>query len=182
MKCKMVISGLLILLGLTWAAVAQAEPAGSDDSAAKLRVGVFDSRAVALAYYRSAAHMDQIREMKREHAEAKKNGDEERAEELSQKGQRSQHLAHLQGFGTYRIDDLLERIKDGIPGIAEEAGVDIIVSKWDLVHSAPAVELVDVTLQMVKPFDPSPETLKMIAEELPKVDPVPLEELEKHDH
>jgi hypothetical protein len=101
---------------------------------------------------------------------------------LSTEGESSQHLAHKQGFGTWPVTDLLERIKDDIPGIAESAGVDVIISKWDIVHSGADVEFQDVTLLMVAPFDPDDDTLKLIKEELPKVDPVPLEELENHDH
>ena len=62
------------------------------------------------------------------------------------------------------------------------AGADVIVSRWDVVHARAGIEFVDVTLAMVKPFDPDEETLKLIRDELPKVDPAPLAELAKHEH
>jgi hypothetical protein len=40
--------------------------------------------------------------------------------------------------------------------------VDLIVS--GVLHGGPAVELVDITLEMCAPFEPDDETLKMIEE------------------
>ena len=64
----------------------------------KLRVGVFDSRAVAAAWYRSKAHMKHISEMKAEHKKAEAAGDTKRAAELEKEGSGSQDLAHRQVF------------------------------------------------------------------------------------
>ena len=171
----------LVLSCLPIIAAADDQQAGETAQRSELRVGTFDSRAVALAYYRSDAFKKQINEQKAEHAKAKQEGNETRAEELETKGQTQQELAHKQGFGTWPVDDLLEKIKDDIVKIAEEANVDVIVSKWDVVYQAPNIEFVDVTDLIVKPFKPDKDTLKTL-EELKKVDPVPLEELEGHDH
>jgi hypothetical protein len=147
-----------------------------------VRLGVFDSRAVAIAYYRSDAHMEYIKNLKAEYAAATEAGDDARAEELSHEGESSQALAHKQGFGSWPVDDLLDRIADDLPAIARNAGVDVIVSKWDIVHADPSLEFVDVTLAMVQPFHPDEAVLKLIRDELPKVDPVPIAELESHEH
>jgi hypothetical protein len=182
MKRMTMVLGLALLLGSVGFQVAGADPTDREGDTAAVRVGTFDSRAVALAYYRSDANMNYVKELKAEHKAALAAGNEERAEELSAEGENAQHLAHKQGFGTWPVNDILARIEEEIPGIAAEAGVDVIVSKWDIVHVGPEVEFVDVTLLMVQPFNPDKATLKLVREELPKVDPVPLEELEKHDH
>ncbi len=173
---------LIVLVGLAGSISAVAGNSASEDSAATARVGTFDSRAIAIAYYNSDAHMSHVKELKAEHAAAMKAGDAERASELQAEGENSQKLAHKQGFGTWPVDDILEQIKGEISRIADEAGVDVIVSKWDIVHASADLEFVDVTLAMVQPFNPDGATLKLIEEELPNVDPVPIQELEKHDH
>jgi hypothetical protein len=71
---------------------------------------------------------------------------------------------------------LYKKVKDDLPKIAQEAGVDIIVSKWEVVHKNPSIEIVDVTSYLVKLFNPDEMTLKLL-EELPKQPPVPLLEL-----
>ena len=135
-----------------------------------------------MAYYRSEAFRDGIQAQMAEFKAAKEAGDEERAEELQAKGEASQALAHKQGFGTYPVDEILATFEDKIAEIAERADVDVIVSKWDIVHQAEGVQLVDVTLLMVEPLDPDEATLSMIRDELPKHEPLPLAELEGHEH
>ena len=78
------------------------------------------------------------------------------------------------------MDDILARIEDELPGIAEEAGVDVIVSKWTLTYRSPKAKLVDVTDLLAAEFDPDEETLKSIRE-IVKIEPVPLDELD-HDY
>ncbi len=145
-------------------------------SGATVRVGTFDSRALALAYYRSEPFNAQIQKLKAEHEKAKAAGNEQRAKELSAEGQAQQELGHKQGFGTWPVDNILETIKRQIPEIARQANVDVIVSKWNIVYQRPGVEFVDVTDLMVKPFNPDEATLKII-KEIQKQDPIPLEEL-----
>jgi len=50
------------------------------------------------------------------------------------------------------------------------------VSKWEVVHKNPSIEIVDVTFQLAKLFKPDEKTLKLL-EELPNQPPVPLLEL-----
>jgi hypothetical protein len=83
---------------------------------------------------------------------------------------------HQQGFGTAPVDNILKHIEHQLPAIAREAGVDVIVSKWQITWQAPGVETVDVTDLMVKPFKPSERTLKTIAE-LRRHAPIPNEKL-----
>lgn len=177
---------LILLVGGTLLLGARAhESAGSieekQEAPAGVRVGIFDSRAIALAHYRSPAFKSRIAALHAELEKAKKAGDTKKIAELEKKGPELQALVHRQGFGTWPVDDILKKIDEQIPDIAEAAKVDLIVSRWDLVFERPGVELVDVTEALVRPFEPDAETLKIIRD-IRKKDPVPLEELEKHRH
>ena len=159
----------------------EAQTAKETTKGSTVRVGTFDSRALAMAYYRSESFKDHMKEMHARHEKAKTEGDEQLAEKLAAEGPALQELMHKQGFGTWPVDNLLEKIKAKLPEIAAEAGVDVIVSKWNIVYRQPAVKFIDVTDLMVKPFAPDQATLTVI-EEIQKQDPVPLEDLKRHQH
>ncbi len=145
------------------------------------KVGIYDSRAVAMAYYRSeffSRHMSGLHESMKK---AQEEGNESKINELNEKGKDIQAKAHRQGFGNAPVDEVIEQIKDKLPEIAKKTGVDLIVSKWKIDYQSPGTKYVDVTDQMVQPFSPSPETLKVI-QDIQKKDPVPLDELQNHEH
>lgn len=119
--------------------------------------------------------------MKAEQQKAEAAGDAVKLEEIRQRMIERQKQMHFQGFGTADVGEYLKYIKDDIPKIAAKAGVDVIVSKWDVVYRGPAVRFVDITEALVQPFGPSEKTLKVIRE-LKKQNPVPIEQLEKMDH
>jgi hypothetical protein len=85
---------------------------------------------------------------------------------------------HEQVFSTGRVDDILKKIEDRLPEIAKEAGVDLIVSKWDLAYRAPGAEVVDVTEALIKLYQPDEKTRKILAD-MARKPPIPLEELKK---
>lgn len=66
-------------------------------------------------------------------------------------------------------------------GGCQNAGVQIIVSKWDIAYQQPSVELFDVTDAMVNLFEPDAETLNIIDEIRAKA-PVATEVLKQHKH
>jgi len=147
-------------------------------------VGTFDSRAIAVAYVQSDAFRDYLAalqaDVSRALERARAAGDEELAARLGALGPAMQERLHDQGFGTAPVDDIIARIEDELPGIAEEAGVDVIVSKWTLTYSNPAAKFVDVTGLIAAEFDPSERTLEMIRSTM-ETEPVPLDEI-AHDH
>jgi len=153
----------------------RAEDPNTKTEKAKLRVGTFDSRAIAIAYVGTDDFKQALKKMKEEQKKAKAAGDEKTVKELGAKGQAQQQLLHTQGFSTASVGEYLESVKDKIPAIAKEVGVDVIVSKWDMVYQSPDAEFVDVTDQLVKLFKPDEKTLK-IGEDLRKIPPISLEE------
>ena len=124
-----------------------------------VRVGTFDSRALAVAYTPSAHFKAWL-------AEVRERNDEKA-------GLARQALMHKQGFSTMPVDDILAVIADDLPGVAEKAGVDVIVSKWRIAYMRDDVEFVDVTDLLVQLFEPDERVLKTV-KEMKDVAPLPL--------
>jgi hypothetical protein len=152
----------------------QPAPAGKD---AVLRVGTFDSRAIAVAYAHSK-YNTQVAKLMEESKKAKAANDTKKIAELNTKGKKLQDKFHLQGFGKVPVDDLLACVKDRLPAVAKEAGVDVIAD--DMSWAADGVAKVDVTDRLVKLYEPNEQTLKMVAE-MKNVKPLPLEDFPIED-
>ena len=88
--------------------------------------------------------------------------------------------AHSQVFSTTPVHDILKCIKDRIPQIAQEAKVDVIVSKWEFDYLHPDTELIDVTMQLVRAYNPKPNTKDTI-EGLIRTKPISYEEILQHE-
>jgi hypothetical protein len=167
--CVSVMAGALLLVGC-----------GADDGRA-VRIGTYDSRSVALAYWTGArldAHHEATLAAKRE---AEAAGDQRRAQELEAEVWAHRKQTHRQVFSTAPVDDVLEHVEGKLPEIMRQAGVERIVSKWDKETLAehPSARLVDITPQLVGAFDASPERRRQ-ALEIRSKRPVSPEEMEKH--
>lgn len=150
---------------------------------AGLRVGTFDSRGLAVAYTRSAAFSEYL-ETQRAHIRkamqvAEKQGDADLHKALAALGPAMQDRVHRQGFSTAPVDNILARIEDRLPALAKQAGVDLIVCKWDVTWQADGAETIDVTELLTREFAPDARTAKVI-HELCKKPPVPAEKLKRH--
>lgn len=141
-----------------------------------VRIGVYDSRGVAIAYGRSAGFRESMTRLRGDFEQAKTRGDTARVKTLEQQGQWMQVRLHQRGFSTAGAGDLLAKVADRLPGVAREAGVVLIVSKWEMPFRDPAVEIVDVTLPVAKLFQPDEQTLEILGE-LARQEPVPFDEL-----
>jgi hypothetical protein len=132
MRASGILSAILFCLSIV-SAPAQ-EPA-TNPPGGKQRVGVYDSRAIAVAFMGSEVYQatvgKQLTAMRAEHDAAKAAGNQKRVAELEAEGQARQVLLHKQGFSTAPVDDILTLIQDKMPEIAKAAGVGPIVSKWD---------------------------------------------------
>lgn len=148
-----------------------------------LRVGTFDSRAIAIAYADSEMFRQELSSMREKYNKAKEEGNEKLIKEFEALGPASQQVMHQQGFSIACVAEILEKVEAELPKIAQEVGVDIIVSKWEVMYKNPSIEIVDVTSQLVKLYNPSERGLKSI-EGLLKQPPLPLVKLliaEKHE-
>lgn len=153
---------LAVLPLATLAGCAAAGPPAAETAPPETRVGVYDSRAVAIAWYRSAEFRASMGELAREHARATESGDAARAAELEARAAARQEQAHRQGFGAAPIDDVLARVASDLPGVRSRAGVVALVSRWD--PGAPAEGGTDVTDALVALFHPDAETGRVARE------------------
>jgi hypothetical protein len=151
-------------------------PLAAAQDAKPLRIGVFDSRAVALAYGNSDEFRRIIQGMHADYDAAKAAKNDGRAQELETEGQWSQVRLHQQTFSTAPVGGILAKVRDKLPAIAAQAGVSLIVSKWEVQFQTAGVETVDVTLPIVKLFNPSGRVLAWIAQ-MKTQDPIPFEKL-----
>ncbi len=148
----------------------------------RVLIGIYDSRAIALAYWRTENRLDRYHVPLVEQIEqAKVAGDERRAKELDEELWSHQKLLHRQVFSTESVDEILEHIEDKLPEIAASAGVTEIVSKWDKKRLAQyrSAKLIDVTDLLVDVFKPDDKTLTMI-KDLTKHKPLTPEQAEHH--
>ena len=152
--------------------------ARADEPTKTVRIGVFDSRCIAVAYANSAHMAKKFDALKKRLDEAVVAKDEAKQNEIKAEGAAGQEKMHLQGFGTASVAELLADVKDKIPALAKEKGVNIIVSKWDITYQTPGSETVDVTDDLVQLFQPQENALKSIAE-LKKHPPISEAELRK---
>ena len=113
---------------------------------------------------------------KMEKAKAEKN--EKLMQELEAEVVTDHYYDMLQVVCQLPIGDILEKVKDKLPQVAQEAGVDMIVSQWEVMHKTPSVEIVDITSSLAKLFNPDEQTLKFI-EGTKQQPPIPLLELLK---
>ncbi|MBN1126795.1 MAG: hypothetical protein JXA82_17450 [Sedimentisphaerales bacterium] len=148
-----------------------------------LRIGVYDSRTVTVAFAPSEYNENVMVQKSKEKKQAEAEGDKDKAGKIDQWMTYYSIKLHGQGFATLPVHDLLECVKDKLPEVAEAAGVDAIVSKWEFDYLAADVEVVDVTEQLIRlyyPEAPSEKTMRSIRQ-IMKVKPMSLEDIVLHE-
>ncbi len=158
---------LCILTGATATAQSQTN---------QLRIGVYDSRAVAIAYANSAEFQQSLKSVRTEYNKARDEKNDQQMKAIEARMKLSQRRAHEQGFSTGSVAGILAIIKDSLPAVAKQAGVQMIVSKWELNYQTPAVEVVDVTDDLVALFHPS-EKVSGWVKGLKQRAPIPIEQI-----
>jgi hypothetical protein len=162
---------ILTVLAAVWTATANAQ--------SKIRIGTYDSRSVALAFYRAdnmKTMQDFIRNLNAELNKAREAKDEKKVKELEAKGPAFQNLMHQQVFGNLSIPNVMTTIKDQLPTIAQKVGVTLIISKWEIQGFESGIELIDLTQQLVELFHVDDTTRKM-TQEIRSQEPVPIDQL-----
>ncbi len=129
----------------------------AQETTKKIRIGVYDNRAIALAYFGS--EYNPLMQKQVEFKAAKEAGDSARIKELELWGPKFQRQLQFQGFCRVPVDDLLAFVKDRLSEVAEEAEVDVIGWYPDFVGSGIVVEKVDITDKLIALFNPSDKVL-----------------------
>ena len=91
----------------------------------KVRIGVYDNRAIAIAF--AASKFNPVSEQMKKYEAAKKAGDKEQMDKLEAWGKKHQRQLHRQGFGRVPVNDLLAHVKDQLPEVAKRNRVQAIV-------------------------------------------------------
>jgi hypothetical protein len=167
---------LATLTANAWQTPVRAVEPDNQQPDAGVRVGTFDSRAVAIAYYRSMEFQKVLGEKRARQSKAKQASDAAAVQLLEAEGRQLQGLINRQGFGNAPIGEVIKRIEDELPKVAKRVGVDVIVSQWDVVFQKSDTSFVDVTDQLVQLFKADKKTLEVIAA-IRKTRPVPVSEL-----
>lgn len=149
----------LLVLAIPLAACAVASPLVVEPTPVK--VGVYDSRAVVIAFTHSGKSREHIQSLI---AQRDAESDPAKKAAIEKKGEALQDRRHRQGFSTASIEDVLEHLQGDLPSIAEQMNVDVLMSKWDVAYRKDGVEFVDVTDAMVAPFAPDDRVRSMIAD------------------
>lgn len=154
-------------------------PAGrvsAQNSPGKLKIGVYDSRAVVFAYSRSDFFREHQAKFARQSDSLNKAKDTAGIRQLSIYAISYQHLLHQMVFGTGSTAAITALVRDQLPEVARQAGVSVLVSKFELTYSDPSVEIVDLTNKVIQLFKPT-ENIDQMVGEITKTEPVPLEDL-----
>jgi hypothetical protein len=166
------IAVFLAASGLASTAPAQQKPDGTRE-----RIGVYDSRAIAVAYVGSTYQQAKLKELEAQLAKAKEAGNTKEVARLETEGKAWQKKLNQQGFGKAPVDDLLVPIAAELPRIQEAAKVTSLVSKWDQARLSKdaTFDQIDVTILLVDAFHPN-ELQRKRAMEIQKLKPVLVKE------
>ena len=175
MKMTLAILGATFLLGASiWQGSAIENRLQNSNPA--VRIGTYDNRAIAIAW--ASSKYNPVGEKVKELEAAKKANDTKKIAELEAWGPAHQRLLHFQGFGRVPVSELLEPVQPKIQELMKERGLSAVAMQCDAL--AEGVETVDLTMDLVKLFDPNEKTLDW-AEQVKAHDPLSLIELAKMD-
>ena len=135
------------------------------------KIGTFDSRAVAIAYYNSKNFKNTMESIMSEMKTAKEKGDKKAIAKIEREKSLRQAMMHEQGFGKGSINNIIDMVKEKIAVLAKNENLTTIVSKWEVVYSRADVELVDITEKIVDFFEPN-ERMKEMTKEVLKSEPI----------
>ena len=146
------------------------------------RVGIYDSRVVAFAYFWSAPQQQRLRERRVAARAAKAAGDQATCVAIAKEMKELQSRSHLQVFSTAPVDDAMAALRERLPQLAAQAGVGEFVSKWDeaALQQYAVDARVDVTDLLVQEFK-LPESQQKVLETIKRAPPVPLDEARRLD-
>ena len=147
MKLKVLLLAFLAFL-FSFGSVSMA---GGETNVMPVRIGIYDSRAVAFAYFCSEPYQNNLKQQVAAARAAEQSGDTNKFAELKTALRDKQDEMHRQVFSTAAVNEALAAIKDRIPAIEKQAEISGLVSKWDDValKKSNGADQLDVTDQLV---------------------------------
>ncbi|NQU50474.1 MAG: hypothetical protein HQ519_17630 [Planctomycetes bacterium] len=147
-------------------------------------VGTYDSRAIAIAFIRSEQMSSYLQKQMADFGTLRQRavdqGDHGLVQSLDELGPAMQRKFHEQGFSGAPIDDILATIESRLPAIAKEAGVDLILSRWEIDYRTSSAQALDITELIAAEFKPNEATLKAM-HEIMQTEIVPANQLKSDD-
>ena len=122
------------------------------DQGQKELIGVYDSRAVAIAYCDSERHKAEDLRLMQALEVARQSGDAERIRNADRALWESRKRLHRQAFSTYPVDNILGQFSQETDLIKRQAGVTLLVSRWDAntLQARKNAKTIDVTERLVQ--------------------------------
>ena len=155
MKTSSVFSKWFKIVSTAVMSVVVCASAAAQSRTNQLRIGVYDSRAVAIAFANSKEFQEALKPVLADYQKAKDEKNDQRMKEIEARMRLQQRRLHEQGFSTGSVAGTMAKVKDELPALAKKAGVQMIVSKWELNYCSPDVETVDVTEPVAALFHPN---------------------------
>lgn len=146
---------------------------GFSELSAKQRIGVYDSRVIAIWYYQggdgefSKIMQDFTSSIKK----AQESKDSVLIKKLSEKAQLSQRIMHDKGFGRGSIAEIIQTKTEELKSLAKSENLLAIVSKWELNYSGSEIEVVDITAKLLDLLKAN-DNIKKMLNEMKSVEPV----------
>ena len=130
----------------------------------KILIGIYDSRAVAIAYGNSSEGKAKINELWAGLKNAKSTKNDSLIRRLKVRGVAYQTLAHLCAFSYGSVVEILEKHKAEVDSIEKSTHVQALVSRYELLQNTGTIETVDITNNLVQLFNPSEQVRQWIGE------------------
>ena len=160
MKIKILLAAIILII------------VSSGLSEAKQKIGVFDSRFIAIYNFRSESFQKEMKDMFAGYKMAKDNKDTAEMKKFEEKGPLLQRILHDKGFGRGSVAEILEKKSDELKALAKKEKLSAIVSKWELLYSGDDVEIVDITLLILKEIYKVPNDIKKMYDEGKDMKPI----------
>ena len=160
---SVIILAVFVLSIMTWTSTSAAQT--------KVRIGIFDSRSVAIVYANSKFFKNPFSEITARMKAAKDKKDDKEIAKIEYEAKLRQAILHDQGFGKGSVNTIIDLYRDKIAEIAKTENLSAVVSKWEVIYSKPDIELVDITDKIIAFFEPS-DKMKEVIKEVPQQEPV----------
>ncbi len=140
--------------------VAQQPPSSAE---ASVRIGVYDSRALAVAFAGSKAFEDELKPLMASYRSAESAGNKDEMAKADAKIKDIQARLHKQAFQGSAVDEIVATIPDALRSITEREHLQAIVAKSDkatLERYSNAAQ-VDVSMELIEALHPNTRQLEI---------------------
>lgn len=171
----------LVSIGCLWFASLIAVSADNQTNREIPAIGIYDSRAVAYAHFCREPCQKRLPEQVTAAKAAKQAGENAKYQNHAAALRAEQDQNHRQVFSTAPVDEAMAAIKDRIPEIQNQAGVSVLVSKWDetTLLKYEGVTRIDVTDKLVREFIQPTEKQQKTISGIEKSVPLSLEKCDE---